>query len=279
LYSSRRLLWFEVCYANSRKDNTMDKRWRLDGQTALITGASVGIGYAVANELLSLGANVLLVARDLTQLQSSADELEENHPDREVWCFGADVADSEQRQEIFDWIEDLNVGLNILVNNAGTNIRKPALEYTDDELREIFALNAEGTFDMCRLAHPYLIAHAQSSIVNIGSVSGATHVRTGAPYGMSKAAVHQLSKNLACEWAKDGIRVNAIAPWYIRTRRTSDVLAQPEYFDEVIDHTPMQRVGEPEEVAAAVAFLCLPASSYITGQCIAVDGGFLSYGF
>jgi tropinone reductase I len=259
--------------------STISARWTLNGQTALITGASVGIGYAVAHELLGLGADVLLVARDLNQLQSSADELEDQYPERNIWCFGADVGDSEQRQEIFDWVEDLAVGLNILVNNAGTNIRKPALEYSESEMREVFGLNAEATFDMCRLAYPYLSTHAQSSIVNIGSVSGATHVRTGVPYGMSKAAVHQLSKNLACEWAKDGIRVNAIAPWYIRTRRTSDVLAIPEYFDEVIDRTPMQRIGEPEEVAAAVAFLCLPASSYITGQCLAVDGGFLSFGF
>jgi Tropinone reductase 1 len=81
------------------------------------------------------------------------------------------------------------------------------------------------------------------------------------------------------EWAEDGVRVNAVAPWYIRTRRTSGKLADPDYYEEVIDHTPMRRVGEPEEVAAAVGFLCLPAASYITGECIAVDGGFLRYGF
>ena len=113
----------------------------------------------------------------------------------------------------------------------------------------------------------------------MGSVSGLTHVRTGAPYGMTKAALHQLTKNLACEWAEDGVRVNAVAPWYIRTRRTSTSLADPDYLDEVIDRTPMGRIGEPEEVASAVAFLCLPASSYVTGECIAVDGGFLRYGF
>jgi len=91
--------------------------------------------------------------------------------------------------------------------------------------------------------------------------------------------LHQLTKNLACEWASDGIRVNSVAPWYIRTRRTSDVLAIPEYLDEVLENTPMGRIGEPEEVAAAVAFLCMPASSYITGECISVDGGFMRYGF
>ena len=110
-------------------------------------------------------------------------------------------------------------------------------------------------------------------------MSGLTHVRTGPLYGLSKAAVHQLSKNLACELASDGIRVNSVAPWYIRTHRTSEVLSNPDYFEEVISRTPMRRIGEPEEVAAAIAFLCLPAASYITGECIAVDGGFLRYGF
>jgi Tropinone reductase 1 len=113
----------------------------------------------------------------------------------------------------------------------------------------------------------------------VGSVSGLTHVRTGSPYGMTKAALHQMSVNLACEWAEDGVRVNSVAPWYIRTRRTSTSLADPDYLDEVLERTPMGRIGEPEEVAAAVAFLCLPAASYITGECIAVDGGFLRYGF
>jgi Tropinone reductase 1 len=88
-----------------------------------------------------------------------------------------------------------------------------------------------------------------------------------------------MTRNLACEWAEDGIRVNSVAPWYIRTRRTSGPLSDPDYYDEVIARTPMRRIGEPEEVAAAVGFLCLPASSYITGECIAVDGGFLRYGF
>ena len=134
-------------------------------------------------------------------------------------------------------------------------------------------------FELSRYAHPLLTRHAASSIVNVGSVSGLTHVRTGAAYGMAKAALHQLTQNLAVEWAEDGVRVNAVAPWYIRTRRTSDSLADPDYLDEVLLRTPMGRVGEAEEVAAAVAFLCLPAAGYVTGECIAVDGGFLRYGF
>lgn len=180
---------------------------------------------------------------------------------------------------MLDWVEDLGEGLNILVNNAGGNLTKAANDYTEDEWREIFEVNVFSAFELARYAHPLLTQHAASSIVNVGSVSGLTHVRSGAPYGMSKAALHQMTRNLAVEWAEDGVRVNAVAPWYIRTRRTSDKLADPDYLDEVLLRTPIGRIGEPEEVAAAVAFLCLPAASYITGECIAVDGGFLRYGF
>jgi Tropinone reductase 1 len=254
-------------------------RWRLDGQIALVTGASVGIGRAIAAELLGLGADVLLVARDEAQLESTRAELEEEFPDADVRAFAADVAEPEQRREIFDWIEDLGTGLQLLVNNAGGNVTRAAIDYGEDEWRRLFEINLFSAFELCRFAFPLLRQHAASSIVNVGSVSGITHVRSGAPYGMTKAALQQLSRNLACEWAEDGVRVNSVAPWYIRTRRTSEKLADPDYLDEVIARTPMRRIGEPEEVASAVAFLCLPASSYVTGECIAVDGGFLRYGF
>ena len=254
-------------------------RWRLDGQVALVTGASVGIGRAIAAELLGLGADVMLVARDQGLLDTTRDELQDEFPEAEVLAFAADVSDAEQRREVFDWVEDLGTGLHVLVNNAGTNDSKPTMDYGDDEWRAIFETNLFSAFELSRFAFPLLSEHASSSIVNVGSVSGLTHVRTGSPYGMSKAALHQLTKNLACEWAEDGVRVNAVAPWYIRTRRTSGKLANPDYLDEVLDRTPMGRIGEPEEVAAAVAFLCLPAASYITGETLAVDGGFLRYGF
>lgn len=258
---------------------TNPSRWRLDGRTALISGASRGIGLACARELASLGAGLLLVARDEIHLEQTCMELAEEFPHCEILFCAADVANHEQRLEVFDWIADLDVELSLLVNNVGGNVSKPALDYALDELRAMVETNVFSAFEMCRLAHPHLAEHGNAAIVNVGSVSGLTHVRTGAPYGLAKAALHQLTRNLACEWAEDGIRVNAVAPWYIRTQRTEGPLADPDYLDDVLLRTPMGRIGEPEEVASAVAFLCLPASSYVTGECIAVDGGFLRYGF
>jgi Tropinone reductase 1 len=254
-------------------------RWRLDGQLALVTGGSAGIGLAIVRELLGFGAQVLAVARDGAALEQVREELAEEFGDDRIFALAADVADDEQRREILDWIEDRDEGLNILVNNAGGNLTRASTDYTEDEWRSIFEVNLFSAFELSRYAHPLLTKHAVSSIVNVGSVSGMTHVRSGAPYGMSKAALQQMTRNLAAEWAEDGVRVNSVAPWYIRTRRTSGKLADPDYLDEVLLRTPMGRIGEPEEVAAAVAFLCLPAASYVTGECIAVDGGFLRYGF
>ena len=254
-------------------------RWRLDGQTGLITGASAGIGLACAREFAALGADVLMVARDAAHLETARAELAEEFPDREILAFAADVADREQRLELFDWIADLEVALSLLVNNAGANVRKRTLEYSDADLHALIETNLLAAFELCRLAHPHLVEHTNAAIVNVGSVSGLIHVRTGAPYGMTKAALTQLTRNLACEWAADGIRVNSVAPWYIRTQRTQGALADPDYLEEVLARTPMGRIGEPEEVAATIAFLCLPAAAYVTGECIAVDGGFLRYGF
>lgn len=258
---------------------THPSRWRLDGRVALVTGASKGIGLACARELAALGADVLMVARDEAALEVARAELEDEAQGRAFHAFAADLSDHEQRLEVFDWIADLDVELSLLVNNVGGNVTRAALDYSLEEVRALIETNVLAAFEMSRLAHPHLAEHGNAAIVNVGSVSGLTHVRTGAPYGLTKAALHQLTRNLACEWAEDGIRVNAVAPWYIRTQRTEGPLADPDYLDEVLSRTPIGRIGEPEEVAAAVAFLCLPAASYVTGECIAVDGGFLRYGF
>ena len=164
--------------------------------------------------------------------------------------------------------------VNVLVSNVGFNIRKPTVEVTAEEYRALMTTNLEASFALCQAFHPLLRAARDAAVVFNSSVASLVSIQSGAVYAMTKGAMNILTKYLACEWAADGIRVNAVAPWYINTPLAKQVLADAAYAKKVTDATPAGRVGEPEEVGAATAFLCMPAASYVTGQILAVDGGF-----
>lgn len=236
--------------------------WHLRGKTALVTGGTRGIGKAVADELAALGARVITVARN-----APADVI-------------ADLATPEGRAAI---VRAVDGPLHVLVHNAATNIRKPLTAYDDATLERLIALDLTAPLLLSRDLHPRL-AEAGSqpsggaSVIHVGSVAGQVALPTGVAYAAAKAGLAQAARTLALEWARDNIRVNTVSPWYTRTPLAEPVLQNPERLAAIVTRTPLGRIAEPEEVAAAIVFLALPAASYITGQDLAVDGGMTIYG-
>ncbi|KAL5750351.1 hypothetical protein ACOSP7_024954 [Xanthoceras sorbifolium] len=260
--------------------NSGINRWSLEGMTALVTGGTRGIGHAVVEELAELGATVHTCTIDEAELNKCIHEWKIKG--FKVSGSVSDVSSRSEREKLMDQVSSLfNGKLNILINNVGTTVVKATVEYSEEDFSFIMATNFESAYHLSQLAHPLLIkaSPGAASIVFMSSVAGVVSVSVGSIYGATKGAMNQLAKNLACEWARDNIRTNSVAPYFIRTSFTEPLFKDEKFNTEVISRNPMGRTGETKEVSSLVAFLCMPAASYINGQTICVDGGFTVNGF
>ncbi len=250
----------------------------LQGKRVVVTGASRGIGAALAVGAAASGADVVLLGRDRDALGQVAASLGRHLPERRVDVHTCDLRDTEAIGDLAQAV--LRDGpVDVLVNNAGMNIRSRALNVTPEEWQTVMDTDLRGAFFVAQAFGRHMVERGKGSIINVSSVGGHVALRTGVAYASAKAGVIQMTKVLALEWGKHNVRVNGIGPWYFRTPLTAGLLQQPDYLAEVLARTPLGRVGELDELIGPMVFLASDAASYVTGQTLFVDGGMTIYGF
>ena len=244
----------------------------MSGKVSVVTGANRGIGRALVNALAEAGSDVVLLVRDPSAAAETIAEVEALGVT--ATAVAADVTDAATVQAAVEEIIDRLGQIDVLVNNAGTCIHRPALDVTPAEWQIVMDVNVNGVWNCAQAFGRQMVAQRSGVIVNIGSISAqiVNRPQWQAGYNASKAAVHQLTKSLAAEWAPHGVRVNALAPGYVKTEMAP--VDEPQFRRQWIEDAPMQRYAMPAELGPSVVFLASDASSFMTGSVLVVDGGY-----
>ena len=250
--------------------------FRLDGKIAVITGGTRGIGRAAAASLAEAGAGIAILDRDGAIAETTAHAIAGNGPP--VSAHAADVTDEAALERAFATVVQHRGGIDILVNSAGIGLRHPAVDHPLADWDKVAAVNLTGVFLCSRIAARSMISRGGGAIVNLASIMGFSGggIYPNVSYQATKGAIVNMTRALAVEWAQSGIRVNAVAPTWVRTDLTAAVLDQPGVMERIAELTPMRRLATPEEVACAILFLASPAAAMVTGHTLPVDGGFLA---
>jgi gluconate 5-dehydrogenase len=243
----------------------------LTGQVAIVTGTSRGLGQYLARALARAGADLVLTSRKRESL--AAFEAEINALGRRAVSLDLDVRDQQSIERFAAEAEAACGQIHILVNNAGCNIRKPALDVTWSDWNQILDTNLRGTFFVAQAIARLMIPKGYGRIVNIGSVTSVFGYAGLAPYGASRGGVRQLTMSLADDWGKFGVTVNCLAPGWFRTEQNKVLYENQEWVDYLIDRIPVKRPGAPNDLDGAVVFLASEASRYVNGQTLLIDGG------
>ena len=248
----------------------------LTGRTAVVIGGTSGIGRAIAHGLAESGANVICSSRRSEEVDKTASEIE--GLGRSTIRCASDVSDRESIERLLGESVEAFGKVDILVNSAGRTKREPTIDQSEEDWNAILETNLNGTLRVCQIFGRHMIEKGHGRIINIASLSTFVSLFEVAAYSASKAAVASLTKSLAIEWAKHGVNVNAIAPGVFRTALNTKLLDETPRGQEFLTRTPMGRFGNVEELAGAAVFLASDAASYVTGEILVVDGGFLASG-
>lgn len=246
----------------------------LAGRRALVTGASRGLGRAMAIALAEAGADVVCASSKPNGAAGTAEAIRDLG--REAWTAHADLADRGQVERMVADVERMAERIDILVNNGGTITRAPAVDYPFEEWEHVLRTNLDATWLLCRAFGRSMLEHHRGKIINVASLLAFSGGITVPAYTASKHAVAGLTKALANEWSAHNVQVNAIAPGYFRTDNTQRLQDDPKRFAEISSRIPAGRWGEPRDIAGAAVFLASPASDYVTGHILLVDGGWTS---